>query len=163
MGWAEARTQLRSIVEGTTPSTKTRAVSGADRFRFSEKVPLDVATAVASRIFGFRLVSIGGIFGGITANLPRRQRLRAELVVMYKGDIDVDAQQVCLAKDHVELCTRIFNQGNWNQPTSTIEALSLGGDVIGPATIERIMLDPATPKIDQVTMTISFDLEVTES
>lgn len=133
MGWIAARDQLVNIVEGTSPTTKTRGLPGT----FKHYADASIEEGPDSRAFWFSIKSMG-MKGHITAGLPRWLRYEVDLVTVYRLDSDPTALFEAVALDHLAITTRLFNPSLWGQPTSTIESLALGRDLIGEAEIEEV-------------------------
>jgi len=130
MSWPDARDRIIAIVEGTTPTTRKRGMP--DKFKHIPSATPDAGND--SRTFAIVIKSMA-MKGHISVSLPRWERFAIDVVVAYRGDIDPTALYEVIAADHLALVQRLGNASLWAQPSSTIESLFLGDELIGSAEI----------------------------
>lgn len=134
MSWTSAYAQLVVIHEGTSPTTKKAATPA----KFKHKPEASrIQLPGDSRVFFFEIEKIA-MKGQITVGLPRWQRAMIHSLVFYAEETDQKTLLEIMAADHLALLTQLGDQSKWNQPTSTIESLFLGGDLLGETKIDRV-------------------------
>ncbi len=133
MSWPLARDTVATIIEETTGLLQK---GGAPRtFHHYEEAKLE--DGVDTRAFWLEIKKMG-MRGLISSSPPRWLRYEIDVVTVYRVMTDVTLLHELIALDHLARATRYLDQRLWNQPTSTIESLFLGDDVIAHADIEEV-------------------------
>lgn len=124
MGWVEARDQVITIIEGTTPPTSR--LGNTQRFTYSASASED-GTLPHSRVFWFELVASETkriIRGGGTW-----ERVDLDIVTAYRlaGESNLGAVQEAMCLDRPAITQRLLLPANWNQPDSTLQLIGHDG------------------------------------
>lgn len=133
MAWTDARDQIVSIIEGTTPTTKKRGLPGS--FRHVAEASED---AIPDARSFWIVITKMSMKGHLSALLPRWFVYDVDLVVAYPDDTDPTLLFEAIAADHAAVMARLPDSSLWGQPTSTIESLYLGRDPVGETDIEDV-------------------------
>ena len=133
MSYATALTQLISVVEASTPSTKKRGYPKEFTHvpsSSNEKLPQE-------RGFWFTYAS-GYMVGPMHPTFPHWIRAEMTLSVRYASDVETEAALDIIMQDYILLAGRLSNTANWNQPTSTIQSVNTGDAQQMPFTIDDV-------------------------
>lgn len=120
MSWAEARNQLTSVIESLTPVNDGTDLSDV----VFENIPEGDATR--SRGFWWTVQEIGTV----SPTVSGRINLGITLTVVYENGRSTQQTDETIVLDYNALSDAMLNEANWNRPTSTIIALSQGGDEV---------------------------------
>lgn len=134
MSWPSVRDTLVTIIEGTTP---TMARYGAPA-RLKHHPQAEAKKLPDTRGFWFELVRMA-MKGHITSHLPQWLRYELDLVTFYKSTNRPTDLFEIIAADHTAVTTRLADPSRWNQPTSTIESLFLGEELVAETELEPIL------------------------
>lgn len=132
MTWSTARTQLASIVEAASPSSRTK---GLGSFRHAPDAGPDKLPD--SRGFWLALEA-GAARGPLTPGLATRRRERVVLTVSYRHQSARKQLDDVIGEDMDVIAKALLDEHGWGRPTSTIITLSLGEVELMPFVVEPV-------------------------
>lgn len=137
MAYSDAHAQVVTILETYCYASNTPLLTRGAPSKFKHFPDASDAKLPKARGFWLRGLS-HWMLGPYTPALPQRHRSTVELSVCYPTGSDPSADDKLIAADHREIATQLLSAANWNRPTSTIITVSLGEDLLMPATIDRV-------------------------